>query len=251
MDDHGAIGSQNKDNHSGNDETFELYGSEKNEGATIALWEYIAKRYKGRYKSVIAGFDLLNEPRSAAGKYAGKINFDFYDKLYKAIRAIDGDRMLIMECFTFPTHGVGPDRYGWENVAYSYHFYNLTPFSEGFAVNFYRVTHNLKGYNVPIIVGEFSAWDKEKGWEELFDSFEKNGWSYLSWTYKANKYLYKGGVNFGKKNTWGIYELDFKPVNIYTATFEEIYEVYSKVGTENAEKSVIYNFWKNNQNKNI
>ncbi|MBP5177802.1 MAG: cellulase family glycosylhydrolase [Clostridia bacterium] len=243
LDDHGAIGSQNMDNHSGNDETFDLYGNEKNEAATVALWEYVAGRYKDRYASVLAAYDLLNEPRRAPGKYTGKVNFDFYDRLYKAIRAVDGQRMLIMECFTFPTHGVHPKEYGWQNVSYSYHFYNLTFFSEAFAVNFYKVLNNLMAYDVPIIVGEFSAWKDRDGWNELMDAFDSYGWSYLSWTYKANRYLYKDGVFFGNKDLWGLYELDIRPVNLYTATYEEIYAAYSSVGTENAEKTMIYDVW--------
>ncbi|MBO7368887.1 MAG: cellulase family glycosylhydrolase [Clostridia bacterium] len=243
LDYHGAIGSQNMDNHSGNDETFELYGNERNMQATVEIWETIAERYKSRYKSTIAAYDLLNEPRSAPGEFAGKVQFDFYDELYKAIRAIDKDRMLRMECFTFPTHGVNSKEYGWQNVCYSYHFYNLTLASEKFAVNFYRVLHNLMGYEVPIIVGEYSAWDNEKGWKELMDSFESNGWSYLSWTYKTNRYLYKDGVYFGKMVMWGLYELDIKPVNLYTATYEEIAAVWGGVGTENAQKTMIYDIF--------
>ena len=227
LDYHGAIGSQNKDIHSGNDETFDLYGNEKNEEATKEIWRTIARRYKGR--NVIAAFDLLNEPRRAEGKFTGRINFDFYDELYK-----------VMECFTFPTHGVNEKRYGWENICISYHYYNHTPFSEKFSINFYRVTHNLMGYDVPIIIGEFSEWGDERNWHEAFDAFDKMGWSYLSWTYKTNRYLYKNNDYFGEMNTWGLYELDIRPVNLFTATKEEIANTYAGTGTENAEKSLIY-----------
>jgi len=244
LDDHGAIGSQNMDNHSGNDQTFELYGNEKNENATVAMWEYIASRYKGKYANVLAAYDLLNEPRSAPHKFTGKVNFDFYDRLYKAIRAIDPERMLIMECFTFPAHGIHESVYGWENVSYSYHFYNLTPFSDGFAVNFYRVLHNLMGYDVPIIIGEFSAWESKDGWNDLMDAFDEWGWSYLSWTYKTNEYIHKQGVPSRRAVLWGVVQLDIKPVNVYTATYDEIYAVYSSVGTENAKKTVIYDVFK-------
>ena len=117
-------------------------------------------------------------------------------------------------------------------------------FSEAFAVNFYRVLHNLKGYDVPIIVGEFSAWDNEKGWTQLMDAFDVNGWSYLSWTYKTNRYIHKNGIPRDNMVLWGLLELDIKPVNLYTATYDEIRAVYSSVGSENAQRTMIYDVFK-------
>ena len=48
LDHHGAIGSQNMDFHSGNDEQLGLYGSPEYRGKTIAMWKMIAERYRGR-----------------------------------------------------------------------------------------------------------------------------------------------------------------------------------------------------------
>ncbi|MBQ9482251.1 MAG: cellulase family glycosylhydrolase [Clostridia bacterium] len=238
LDNHGAIGSQNRDNHSGNNDTFDLYGNEKNENATKRLWRYIAGRYAGKYKNVIAGYDLLNEPRRAPGKFAGKKQFDFYNELYKTIRAEDPERMIIAECFTFPAHGVNGRRYGWENVCYSYHIYNLTPFSERFVVKFYRAMHNLMRYDFPVIISEFSEWSNEKGWRQAFEEFEKLGWSHLCWLYKSNKYYYCRNEN--KMNCWGLYELDAEPVNLYTADYAEIADKWKNVTTDKCVKSTIY-----------
>lgn len=239
LDDHGAIGSQNMDNHSGDDKHYELYGNKKNEDATVELWKFIANRYKDNKNVVI--YDLLNETRRAPHKFSGKVQFDFYDRLYQEIRKIDNNHIIMMECFTFPIHGVRPQKYNWENICYSYHIYNLTKFSEKFAINFYRATHNLKRYKVPIVIGEYSCWENKKDWYIAIDMFEKLGWSYLSWTYKANCYFYSRMKrrNFPFK-LWGIYECDIKPVEIGEATFEEIKETYLKTETKYCHKTLIY-----------
>ena len=241
MDLHGAKGSQNMDFHSGDDAEFDLYGNRANMDATVRLWEAIAENCKDR--KIIAGYDLLNETRRAPNKYTGKAQFDFYDELYRAIRKIDGEHMIIMECFTFPTHGVKEKKYRWENVAYSYHFYNFSGFSYDVALYFYNALHNLKGYNVPIIVGEFNAWDDDRAWKKSLNFFAKNGWSVIMWCYKANRYRYDRLR--GKKSVWGLRELNVKPVDLSTATKEEIEKAYNEIGSENAEKTSIYRFFVN------
>ena len=249
LDNHGAIGSQNSDNHSGDDNHYELYGSKKNEEATIELWKYIVKRYKDNQTIII--YDLLNEPRKAVHKFCGKKQFDFYDRLYQEIRKIDNNHVLMMECFTFPNHGVSPKKYHWENIVYSYHIYNLTVFSERFAINFYKAMHNLLRYKVPIVIGEFSCWDNKKEWYKAFEMFNKLGWSYLVWTYKANKYFYNR--NPYKKlfpfKLWGLYESDIKPVDINKATYEDIKEAYLKTATIYCQKTIIYDVYENMKEK--
>ena len=75
LDHHGAIGSQNMDFHSGNDEQLGLYGSPEYKGKTIAMWKMIAERYRGR--EVVLGYDLLNECRVAPGNSAGGLRQTF------------------------------------------------------------------------------------------------------------------------------------------------------------------------------
>ncbi len=60
---HGAFGSQNGKDHSGdtsNPDVGNFFGNEENITKTIKLWEAIAKRYKDN--AWVAGYDLLNEP---------------------------------------------------------------------------------------------------------------------------------------------------------------------------------------------
>lgn len=249
IDYHGAIGSQNHDNHSGADDEWNLFGNKKNEEATIDVWKKLAERYKDR--KTVAAYDLLNEPRKAEGKYAGKLNFDFYDALYDEIRAIDSNHMIMMECFTFPIHGVKPQKYGWENVSYSYHIYNMTPFKgNGLVLDFYKALTNLMGYDVPIIIGEWSCFDEAENWRSSFKFFDKVNWSHISWTYKTNRYMYTYTDGIGPRfDLWSPYVIDIKPANLYTGTFDEIKEVYLKTGTENAETTIIYDVYQETYGK--
>lgn len=242
LDLHGGVGSQNQDHHSGDDAQFNLYGNRENMDATIEIWKVLAERYKN--EKTVAGYDLLNEPRNAEGQYAGKVQFDFYDELYKAIREIDCNHMILMECFTFPVHGVSETNYNWTNICYEYHIYNLTLLSQKSALNFYKALHNLRGYKVPVLIGEWNAWENDEDWQISVDFFNELGWSFCSWTYKTDAYSYTHG-DVDNYNSWGLYELDIKPVDISSATFEEIYAAYSAMKTENANRTHVYYFYEN------
>lgn len=94
IDMHGAFGSQNGKDHSGdisNADIGNFFGNEENIQKTIKLWEAIARRYNGN--EWVAGYDLLNEPGGALGTE----QFEVYDRIYKAIRAIDQDHIIQMQ----------------------------------------------------------------------------------------------------------------------------------------------------------
>ena len=236
LDLHGAIGSQNQDFHSGDDAQFDLFGNEENRRMTVELWRTIAERYRDR--DVIAGYDLLNEARRAAGKYGGRITTDFYDELYQAVRGVDQSHMIFIEYFTFPIHGSRVKNYDWENVCLEYHIYNNTPLSQKMCLMFYNALHNLMGSHMPVFIGEWNAWDSERDWNESMDYFESLGWSYASWAYKTNRYSYREIT--GAHTNWGLFELDAEPVDLSAATYEEIKEAYENTATENAKKTLVY-----------
>lgn len=64
-------------------DVIDLWSSEKNQNRTVQLWKAIASRYKN--KSIIAGYDLLNEPDIKNNK----ILIDFYKILIENIRTVD------------------------------------------------------------------------------------------------------------------------------------------------------------------
>lgn len=252
LDMHGAHGSQNMDHHSGDDSRFELYGNAENAARCEKLWREIAAHYRGN--GTVAGYDLLNEPRRRPHRYGGKLNFDFYDRLYRAVREADPDHMIFIECFSFPFNGARAERYGWENVCMEYHIYNLTPFSQKTCLRAYDALHGLMGYKTPVFIGEFNAYGRQKDWQTHFEFFDGKGWSFTSWTYKTNAHMYRsdrqyknlyvrthaasGGLN------WGLYELDIEPVDISRAGYEEIAAAYRATATENALPSPALSYWR-------
>lgn len=220
IDMHGAFGSQNGKDHSGdisNPDVGHFFDNEENIQKTIKLWEKIAERYNGN--EWVAGYDLLNEPGGAVGTK----QFEAYDRLYDAIRAIDQDHIIQMQAIWEPTHLPNPKLYGWENVVYQYHFYgwNVETDAEGqkefieSKVKFLEDTN----FNVPTFVGEFTFFSNEKSWDCL-DIFDQEGWSYTSWTYKVS----------GDNSSWGMYTMpnnsDTK-VDIYNDSFDVIQQKWS------------------------
>ncbi|MBQ7371113.1 MAG: cellulase family glycosylhydrolase [Blautia sp.] len=243
LDLHGAYGSQNQDVHSGDDSQFNLYGNEENMSKACALWTRIAEYYADN--ATVAGYDLLNEPRRAAGKFGGKVNFDFYDRLYQTVRKVDSHHLLFMECFTFPIHGARLGRYDWENVCIEYHIYNQTPLPQKLCLDFYKALHNMMGYHTPVYIGEWNAFSKEKDWEDTFAYFDALGWSFTSWTYKANARFFPSVGEEMKMDfcNWGLYELDEPQVDLSTASYGEIEEVYKRTVTKEEDRSVVYDIW--------
>ena len=237
---HGAVGSQNQDIHSGDDSQFHLYDSKENRQMTKDLWAAIAGHFKGN--QTVAAYDLLNETRRAPHKYTGKINFDFYDELYRVVREADPDHLILIECFSFPVNGVHLSSYDWENICMEYHIYNLTPLSQLACLRFYKALHNLMGYHTPVYIGEWNAFAKESEWRDSFAWFDKQGWSFTSWTYKTNARYYRD-FRFKLNCNWGLYELDMEAVDLSSAGFEEIASVYTSVKTENARQTVVYDLW--------
>ena len=56
-----------------------------------------------------------------------KINskyYDVYSMLYDAVRAVDPDRIITLECIRIPDDLPHPAERGWENVMYQYHLYD-------------------------------------------------------------------------------------------------------------------------------
>ncbi|MEK8127279.1 cellulase family glycosylhydrolase [Paenibacillus filicis] len=222
LDMHAAPGSQNGMDHSG-DITYpkvgNMFKNEANMAKTVYLWEQIAARYKGN--ATIATYDLLNEPGGALGKE----QWDFYDRLYKAIRAVDPDHTITIEAIWEPYHLPSPTLYGWENMIYSYHFYgwNNTGSSieqKKFIDSKVPMVNEQTNYNVPLFVGEFSLFSNLQSWEYALNLFEEQGWMWTTWSYKT--------VNQG---SWGLYNGNPSKVNIYNDSYETILSKWSNVDT--------------------
>ena len=222
LDLHGAYGSQNGSDHSGDTSGANLFGSEENESRTVELWKTVAARYRDR--DIIAGYDLLNEPTGANDLQ----RWAFYDRLYDAVRSVDDRHVLIIESVWETKNLPDPELFEWENVAYSYHNYcwegvgnaeKLNEFTDTKVADYVALT-----YEVPVFVGEFTCFEEEAAWEHTLNEYEKNNVNYAVWTYKV----------YGTDTSWGIYSgAPTEKVDPFTDSYEEIARKWSAQTTEN------------------
>ena len=231
LDLHGAYGSQNGKDHSGDTSGTNLFGNEENEQKTVALWKAVAARYKDR--DIIAGYDLLNEPAGAHG-YTNYIQWNFYDKLYDAIRAVDANHIIFMEAVWETNSLPSPSLYKWENVSYSYHNYgwdNINDFDYQKEFTDKKIADYVDSrrfYEVPVFVGEFTLFSNVDAWCYALDAYRKNNVNYAIWTYK----VYTGGG----ASSWGIYCGGGEKADIYADSYEEIMNKWSSQSTLNSYK---------------
>lgn len=219
LDLHGAYGSQNAKDHSGDISGAMLFEEEENIQKTAELWGTIAGRYKGN--PVIAGFDIINEPEGQEGCTTVK-HWNAFNDIYKAIREEDPDRIVIMESVWETKNLPPPIFYKWENVIYSYHNYCWHDYDNAEVQNAFTAG-KIKDYNatydVPLFVGEFTLFSSREAWEYGLREYEANGVNYCVWTYKV--YAPNG-------STWGLYvgsgDGEVDPVN---DSYDEILRKWS------------------------
>ena len=197
---HGAFGSQNGQDHSIDSRQHDWLWREDDLGDifrqfTLETWEVLATRYQG-YKNV-AGYDLLNEPAGYRDHpecityETGPTQFAYFDELYKAIRAIDKNHIIIMESVWTAENLPKPSDYGWENVIYEFHHYeNGGVGDDATQIRSYRnrVENILNGkFGVPLYMGEMCPHCSYEGWETILDLFNEKGISWTSWNFKVKR----------------------------------------------------------------
>jgi len=179
------------------------WASEADQAETVRIWTRVAEHYKGN--PAVAMCDLLNEPNNSYLENqpppAASAVCDLYDRLYKAIRAVDPDRVIAMEG-VWGWHTLrDPVKNGYQNIAYSFHWYNWSGRS---TVERKRATGDdlqnaadmIRAWNVPVFIGEFNLFGDRESWKYALQQYDKHGLSWTLWTYK-NK---ASGAN-----SWGVY----------------------------------------------
>lgn len=245
LDMHGAVGSQNGSDHSGDTSRTNLYaGTELGEAyreKTAELWALVAEHFAG--ESNVAGYDLLNEPTRASGA----TQWDYYDVLYKAVREADPDHMIFIEATWEPNNLPSPEDYGWENVVYEYHHYNWD-YNDQSNKSFYTFKKLLGNtHKVPSLIGEFNAWGDSRrstGKRDQTDPeanagvlefYNGEGWHWTTWTYKV--------VGTLRDSNWGLFNAstllkDVTKIDPETDSYEDILAAWSSVDT--AEHFTLY-----------
>lgn len=236
LDMHGAFGSQNGMDHSGEiNDGKQLYYNQSNKDKTLNLWKKIAEHFKGN--PAVAAYDILNEPGiKAAATYS--LHWDFYNEIYNTIRSKDSNHIIIMESCWDADNLPRPSQYGWTNVAYEYHYYPWSAQNSSDAQKSYFsskvsdiANHN---YGVPTFVGEFTCFEQAEGWKAAMSTFNGQGWHWTTWSYKVTG-----------NSSWGIYNHNHEKVDIYNDSADTIKNKWSAVGTANGWKNdKIYNLVK-------
>ena len=252
LDLHGAPGSQSGYEHSGAAERVAgLWTSGENMDATVELWRFVARHYTDTRPDLgewIATYDLMNEPTSRYKGTTTQVCWDLFDRIYDAIREENDAHVITMEgCWDFAALP-DPDRYGWENVQYEYHWYNWKnnwlPYNLFFA---YQDLSNIgRDYDVPVLIGEFTAFEDKAAWETMLGLFDSRGYSWTIWNYKAC-------VTGWWTSSWGIYTCqlnltDTPKCNVSRCTYEEFIAACEATRTENCATGtlleVINQYWK-------
>ncbi len=246
LDMHGAVGSQNGNDHSGDiamhdeggllwrdDETGEICREKTKE-----LWVAVATRYKNEKN--VAFYDLLNEPgiKDADGNQTTNERvFDYFDELYDAIRAVDPNHAICMESCWEMANLPDPSEYGWTNVVYQYHHYNwssLNIYNMGF-YSLKMLQAQALDYSVPIFVGEFNVWGDssrsggdqtdEEAWDGVVELYTGLGWHFTTWNFK----------HAAQNSTWGLLNAkgEVAQANFKTDSFERIAQCWRAANSEN------------------
>lgn len=238
LDLHGAYGSQNGQDHSG--ETFDsvsevdFYSNEEKMSQTIDLWRAVAENFAGN--PAVAGYDLLNEPGEKAGTTTTR-HFVFFDRVYDAIREVDSDHVIIIESCWDGKDLPRPKEYGWEKVMYSFHHYTSDPNYDSHMRSWRSKVAEIKSmkFGVPVYLGEFCCYGNEQSWVDTLQLMNGEGWSYASWTYKINI----TGKN--TSNAWGVYRSATDSVYIHEDTYDTIVEKWKGINTAD-ERSYAFAF---------
>ena len=142
LDLHSAQGWQNVHWHSDNASRISLlWRNASYQDRYIALWKEFARRYANR--SVIAGYDVLNEPctNNEVGDYPWNVPPNYkpnwngmnalYRRLVTEIRKIDSRHIIFLEGDSYASMFSGLEKPFDDNLAYSSHNYTVPGFGPG------------------------------------------------------------------------------------------------------------------------
>ncbi|GAB3155101.1 glycoside hydrolase family 5 protein [Microbispora hainanensis] len=200
---HALPGAQNQHWHSDNPTHVASFWRHRHfQDRAVHLWEVMADRYKD--DPWVAGYNPINEPADPSGQVVGP----FYDRLVKALRAVDPAHVLFLDGNTYSTD-FSVFREVYENTVFVCHDYALAGFAHGgpypgytrgewcdreeLERAFARRTAFQRETGTPIWVGEFGPvysgdplvdeqrYQILRDQLEIYDAHEA-GWSI--WTYK-------------------------------------------------------------------
>lgn len=237
LDLHGAYGSQNGQDHSGqiidNVSDVDFYSNEQMMSLTIKLWSALAAHFKGNTN--VAGYDILNEPGEKAGVTSER-HWNFYDRVYKAIREEGDEHIVIFESCWDAANLPRAGQYGWTNCMYSFHHYagdklSYTDYCNSWNYKLSNVAS--KNFGVPLFMGEFTNYKFYDNWRYTLNLLNKSDWHWTTWTYKV-----------WNNSAWGVVNVrgsgDDK-VRADTDSYEDIIKKFGYLRTEFCQKYTFSN----------
>lgn len=247
LDLHGAPGGQNGYEHSGfMSKVPGLWESEENVAATVDIWDFVSEHYLHTRPDLgkwIATYDIINEPLYTQNGITTKECHEVFDQIYDVIRENGDAHVITMEgCWGFDTLP-DPADYGWENVQYEYHWYNLWSSLLPYEVYYiYQDMLNIgRDYDVPTYIGEFTVFEDKEQWAEQLEMFDERNYSWTIWSYKTT-------VTGWWTSSWGVYTNQLKfwteredvKCNVATCTYEEFVAACETTRTENCVTDTLY-----------
>jgi hypothetical protein len=233
LDMHGAPGCQSGEAHTGQKNLNRFFSDPSNVARAAAIWKELAERYRGN--PAVAGYDLLNEP---TGSPNSDTLYVVQERLYDAIRSVDSRHIVFMEdgysgvqWMPFP-HAVG-----WDNVAYSAHYYDFGAKSEsdqrgafdGYVAGLIKERGRR---DIPYYIGEFCYCPNGTGatFAHGIALMKSSGISFTSWTYKVM-------WTNGGESLWSIYSnaKPVPPLNLYSDTLAQLLAKCDELRTENLD----------------
>jgi len=232
LDMHGAPGGQSKEDHTGQGGRNHLWTDPRNVMRMEEVWTRLGREFKG---SEVAMFDLMNEPMGAPNNTQ---LYEVYDRVVRAIRKVDPDKVLLVEDGYKGFDGTPvPSTVGWANVCYSLHFYQFDAKTSQEHVDavkrdIARIRPLQDERQAPMYIGEFNL-EPHAGSDvtrQYVDELVKQGWSYAIWAWKADPVQ-------GTLGQWGV----MKPIHPtpaidpFTDSEATMMQKIAQVRTENFE----------------
>jgi hypothetical protein len=236
---HGVPGGQSTDHCSGTLHKNELWTNSSYEQITVDLWKAIANRYKD--EATVAAYDLLNEPQNNGGTGtntwgAGSTRAVYetvrvYDRLYREIRSVDSNTIIMMEgiwSMNLPApsyvHNGGLNQNQqhsgktviWDNVMYSMNIYDSEQGMISYRAN--ELVNMRRDGKAAAHIGEFNNGDDNQSW--AYTQYNNNRINWNAWTYKL------AGANYGN---WSVYQASGK--SSVNARNDSIDTIKTKWGT--------------------
>ena len=196
---------------------YRLWSDFKFHDHLIRFWKEVARRYADRGE-VIYGYDLLNEPHELEPEEGTPSDWNLLAKrITDAIREVDTQHAIIVESINYASATAFKELKptGDPNTIYSFHFYRPFTFTHQgryglptrvsypgtIGGRFYdkatlredlqEVLRFKQRYQVPILVGEFSAcaWapseSRRRYLTDLMELFEEYGFDWCVWGHEA------------------------------------------------------------------